>query len=105
MRGTNLGSFRPRTGDYFFIRNNMALIGLTQDQKFPSPYWGLFFYQYFPLIDEKCALRFPSQYWGLFFYRKKVDEPKMPLFKVSVPVLGIIFLSYRSNNQRYNSIW
>ena len=38
--------FRPRTGDYFFI---MALIGLTKEQneqlEFPSTYWGLFFYR------------------------------------------------------------
>ena len=39
---------------------------------------------------------FPSPYWGLFFYPQEV-EIKYALSKfveVSVPVWGIIFLSY-----------
>ena len=37
---------------------------------FPSPYWGLCFYQ--PWYDDSyydSYYWFPSPYWGLFFYR------------------------------------
>ena len=37
-------SFRPHTGDYFFIaKANTAIDNISDDGKFPSPYWGLFF--------------------------------------------------------------
>ena len=65
-------SFRPRTGDYFFI----ALIGLTKEQ------------------NEELRLRFPSPYWGLIFYHKQIAEMSNEIFvEVSVPILGIIYLS------------
>ena len=39
-------SFRPHIGDYFFIaKANTALDNISDDGKFPSPYWGLFFYR------------------------------------------------------------
>ena len=40
-----MSSFRPRTGDYFFIQQGYYNQGYVQ-QPFPSPYWGLFFYPY-----------------------------------------------------------
>ena len=38
-------SFRPRTGDYFFIVEKKHIYYLTNPSQFPSPYWGLFFYR------------------------------------------------------------
>ena len=75
---------------------------------FPSPYWGLFFYQngingtqYYPTYRE-----FPSPYWGLFFYPPKGETMKdLNLTSVSVPVLGIIFLSpnqYHIHTKQHN---
>ena len=65
-------SFRPHIGDYFFIaKANTALDNISDDGKFPSPYWGLFFYHE-ALVKENTMLK------------NQV---------VSVPVLGIIFLS------------
>ena len=97
----------------------------TYTAEFPSPYWGLFFYQaelelfdgesleiavsvpilgiiflsaelpapYVPNYVDK----FPSPYWGLFFYPVSFYVPKRnELYIVSVPILGIIFLSRKS---------
>ena len=36
-------SFRPRTGDYFFILERRGSL-FNPKFVFPSPYWGLFFY-------------------------------------------------------------
>ena len=36
--------FRPRTGDYFFIDISVPQRTVLPAGKFPSPYWGLFFY-------------------------------------------------------------
>ena len=70
----SISCFRPLIGDYFFIalKNALTLHDLTN--VFPSPCWGLFFYLQY---DEKLE--------EIFNY---VD--------VSVPVLGIIFLSLPS---------
>ena len=63
--------FRPHAGDYFFIMCVIAVFKRGFElNKFPSPCWGLFFY----LVNLA-----PIQ---VFF-----------LVLVSVPVLGIIFLS------------
>ena len=62
-------------------------------QKFPSPYWGLFFYH------ERAermlnGSKFPSPYWGLIFYLVKGTLHLTNCgISVSVPVLGINFLS------------
>ncbi len=87
--------------------------------KFPSPYWGLIFYldghigapiydwwndfhprigDYFFILNyfeykPKEALWFPSPYWGLIFYHHEIRKPYACLPNISVPVLGIIFLS------------
>ena len=63
---------------------------------FPSPCWGLFFYQGDVLKMEttKELFKFPSPCWGLFFYLELANQAFCYLaFFVSVPVLGIIFLS------------
>ena len=62
-------SFRPRTGDYFFIVVSEEDVRKGLTEEFPSPYWGLFFYRgktrYF---GTTWLYLFPSPYWGLFFY-------------------------------------
>ena len=87
--------FRPRTGDYFFIDISVPQRTVLPAGKFPSPYWGLFFYHiqlpllnldtkdisfrprtgdYFFITLKKVyqtishRYQFPSPYWGLFFY-------------------------------------
>ena len=64
-------SFRPHIGDYFFITTyKTSRKNLESNQLFPSPYWGLFFYQE-ELQEIKSSINelgFPSSYWGLFFY-------------------------------------
>ena len=60
--------FRPRTGDYFFIATVIDLL-------------------------KKNGIEFPSPYWGLFFYHDGIVNIKISEYLVSVPVLGIIFLS------------
>ena len=56
---------------------------------------GIIFYQ----TDTKtikrleAAIAFPSPYWGLFFYRQLEQEIYNLYVLVSVPILGIIFLS------------
>ena len=66
---------------------------------FPSPCWGLFFYRN-GLGERKgfrLAMQFPSPCWGLFFYLELANQAFCYLaFFVSVPVLGIIFLSLPS---------
>ena len=63
-------SFRPRTGDYFLSEVDGVRYNFTEFVKFPSPYWGLFFIQF-----------------------KEENNIINPKIIVSVPVLGIIFLS------------
>ena len=59
---------------------------------------GIIFYQ----TDTKtikrleAAIAFPSPYWGLFFYRQLEQEIYNLYVLVSVPILGIIFLSLKS---------
>ena len=66
-------SFRPRTGDYFFIVVSEEDVRKGLTEEFPSPYWGLFFYHSRMKIINNAELevQFPSPYWGLFFYRGK----------------------------------
>ena len=66
----NLG-FRPRTGDYFFIRL-MSSDARIPVYKFPSPYWGFFYQMWMGNLEHDHDL-----------------------LDVSVPALGIIFLSMR----------
>ena len=61
--------FRPRIGDYFFIDSTATEDNVVSIGSFPSPYWGLIFYHNDTLIPQEI-------YVG-----------------VSVPILGIIFLS------------
>ena len=38
-------SFRPHIGDYFFILDEEGYTLKINETLFPSPHWGLFFYQ------------------------------------------------------------
>ena len=78
-------------------KEELKALGLTDE--FPSPYWGLFFsYEFVDLNKMQINQVFPSPYWGLFFYltnAARVNTYSKPIL-VSVPILGIIFLSYRT---------
>ena len=60
--------FRPRIGDYFFIKLNHYEEKKEYLIEFPSPYWGLFFYLTALALTATLGIDFPSPYWGLFFY-------------------------------------
>ena len=92
----DLGKFpSPYWGLFFYRKRYVFSDTTTKKAKFPSPYWGLFFYPIIGIGDINGVLAFPSPYWGLFFYRhmNQTKEQKHGKY-VSVPVLGIIFLSY-----------
>gem|GEM_PF-5413461 len=62
--------------------------------KFPSPYWGLFFYRSIETgrINKLKLNRFPSPYWGLFFYHTRaVKLPNYGTKKFPSPYWGLFF--------------
>ena len=90
-------TFRPRTGDYFFIMEQYEALMRQLTAKVSVPVLGIIFYQtgkmksngglvlmcfrprigdYFFIIEKplkkpgRLLLLFPSPYWGLFFYRQ-----------------------------------
>ena len=115
-------SFRPRIGDYFLSDAEKAMQYIEENMlRFPSPYWGLFFYRIkqinLKLISEHISFR--PRTGDYFFIKKEINanhsdiptcfrprtgdyffilrcHPKGKTERrkhVSVPVLGIIFLS------------
>ncbi len=89
-------TFRPRTGDYFFIMEQYEALMRQLTAKVSVPVLGIIF-----LPNWKNEIKrwigvdvFPPPHWGLFFYhRKTFKETWAVAVAVSVPVLGIIFLS------------
>ena len=89
----------PYWGLFFYLTKAINVGTATASALFPSPYWGLFFYlDTMEMLKEYfIAKPFPSPYWGLFFYPSRYFNQFKKMFNiVSVPVLGIIFLSLLS---------
>ena len=59
----------PVLGIIFLSKEWTTKLGVGTVGQFPSPYWGLFFYQdgYWVHKYYNVFNAFPSPYWGLFF--------------------------------------
>ena len=65
-------------------------------KEYPSPYWGLFFYQTINSLRMKIdfTLSFRPRIGDYFFITKFQQSLSIrPNSRISVPILGIIFLS------------